>query len=179
MKETLVLSTKLAILSTMKHLYIIRHAKSDWSDPTLDDFDRGLNGRGKKSIPIMGHALREKGICPDLILASPAKRAKLTAQGLSQQLSYDGVIRFDDSLYFCNPSHWIETIQTVEDSCETLFVIGHNPELTELVNQLQDEYIDNVPTLGIVGLQIDVNKWASLSPAHIKKAFFIYPKMYQ
>ncbi len=69
----------------MKKLHLIRHAKSDWSNPILDDFDRPLNKRGKKNAPFMGKILRDKGVNPDLIISSPAYRARETAKKNSKK----------------------------------------------------------------------------------------------
>ncbi len=76
----------------MKTLYIIRHAKSSWKDTTLDDFDRSLNKRGKLNAPLMGDRLKSKNIVPDLILSSPAKRAKKTAKIIAEKVEYARVI---------------------------------------------------------------------------------------
>ncbi len=184
-KDSLVQLTKVwiyssifAILSAMKTLYLIRHAKSDWSDPALNDFDRGLNKRGKRSIPLMAKALKEKGVMPDLILASAAKRAKKTAKGLARELGYSEEIRFDESLYFTEPETMMEKIRNVDHSCETLFLIGHNPEITELSNILTETYIDNIPTLGIVSIALAIEKWKEVEKGKGKMQAFIFPRMF-
>ncbi|BAF72842.1 SixA phosphatase family protein [Sulfurovum sp. NBC37-1] len=162
----------------MKKLYLIRHAKSDWSDLSKNDFDRGLNKRGKRSIPIMAKALREKGIIPDLILSSSAKRAKKTAKGLSKALHYEGKIFFNEGLYFTEPEEMIEMVRNVDDRYQSLFLIGHNPEMTELANILTEVYIDNTPTLGIVAISFDIQKWNDIGRGKGKMEAFIFPKMF-
>ncbi len=163
----------------MKNLYLIRHAKSDWGDPSLEDFERGLNKRGKRNIPIMGKALREKRVNPDLIISSSAKRAKRTAKGLAKELGYKKDILFLKELYFCEPETWFNVIQEIDDKYKTVFIIGHNPEITEVSNMLIDDYIDNVPTLGILGFKVGVNKWKKFERENAILDFFIYPKMYR
>jgi phosphohistidine phosphatase len=162
----------------MKKLYLIRHAKSDWSDLSKRDFDRGLNKRGKLSIPLMAKALKQKGVIPDLILSSAAKRAKRTAKGLAKELEYRGEIYFDEALYFTEPEEMMEGIREVDDSYETLFLIGHNPEMTELSNTMTDTFIDNIPTLGIVGLTLSIEKWKEFEAHKAKIDFFVFPKMF-
>lgn len=162
----------------MKTLYIIRHAKSDWSDPMLEDFDRGLNKRGKKSIPVMGEALRDHDVKPELIISSTAKRALLTAQGLAKELKYKKKIEEEVSLYLCEKEQWLETIASIDDKYDSVFIVGHNPEITDLVNSLIDDYIDNIPTLGIVAFKVASKKWKKFSAEKIKMDFFIYPKMF-
>lgn len=83
----------------MKRLYIIRHAKSSWSDMGLDDFDRGLNKRGRLDAPKMGLRLKNKGVMPDIILSSSAKRAKKTAKIIAEFIGFSKKIKFRDTLY--------------------------------------------------------------------------------
>jgi phosphohistidine phosphatase len=163
----------------MKNLYLIRHAKSDWSDESKSDFDRGLNKRGRKAILTMAHALKEKKIMPDLILSSSAKRTKLTAQGLAKKIGYKGEIKYIDTLYMAEPETIYSLIKNINDSYDTLFVIGHNPETTELSNLITDYYIDNVPTLGIVALKLPIDHWEKFNIREGEMEFFIYPKMFK
>ncbi len=162
----------------MKNLYLIRHAKSDWSDESKSDFDRGLNRRGEKAILIMANALKEKKVMPDLILSSSAKRAKLTAKGLAKKIGYRGEIKYIDALYMAEPETIQELIKDINNKYDTLFVVGHNPETTEFSNMMVDDYIDNVPTLGIVALEIPIDHWKKFKLTEGKTEFFIYPKMF-
>ncbi len=134
----------------MKKLYLIRHAKSDWSDASKDDFERGLNTRGGKAI--------------------------LTAQGLSKNIAYKGKLKYLDALYFAAPQ---EIIKEIKNKHDTVFIVGDNPETTELIDLMVDEYIDNVPTLGIVALNISVKQWRKFKPEKTTLDFFIYPKMFK
>lgn len=163
----------------MKNVYLIRHAKSDWSDESKSDFERGLNKRGKKAILIMANALKEKKVMPDLILCSSAKRTKLTAKGLAKEMDYTGEIKYTDTLYMTEPETVMTLIHDIDDKYTTLFIIGHNPETTELSNMLTNAYIDNVPTLGLVAIQFSVDCWKNLKIGEGKLTFFIYPKMFK
>jgi len=163
----------------MKNLYLIRHAKSDWSDESKSDFERGLNRRGEKAIFTMADALKEKKIIPDLILSSSAKRAKLTAEGLAKNTGYRGKIKYIDALYMADPETVLSLIKNVNNRHDTLFVVGHNPETTELSNMMIDGFIDNVPTLGIVALNVPIKHWKKFKPEEGKLKFFIYPKMFK
>ncbi len=163
----------------MKNLYLIRHAKSDWNDESKSDFDRGLNRRGEKAILTMAKALKEKKVMPDIILSSSAKRAKLTAKGLAKEIGYSGEIKYIDALYMAEPETIQGFIKDVNDKYDTLFVVGHNPETTELSNILTDNYIDNVPTLGIVALKLPIDDWKEFKIGKGKMQFFIYPKMFK
>ncbi len=162
----------------MKNLYLIRHAKSDWGDESKSDFERGLNKRGQKAILTMAHALKEKKVMPDLILSSSAKRAQLTAEGLAKEIGYRGKIKYIDALYMAETLDVISIIKEIKDKYDNVFIIGHNPETTELTDLMLDDYIDNVPTLGIVALKLPLKHWQKFKPEKIKLNFFIYPKMY-
>ena len=163
----------------MKNLYLIRHAKSDWNDESKSDFDRGLNRRGEKAILTMAKALKEKKVMPDIILSSSAKRAKLTAKGLAKEIGYSGEIKYIDALYMAEPETIQGFIKDVNDKYDTLFVVGHNPETTELSNILTDNYIYNIPTLGIVALELPIDDWKAFKVGKGKMQFFIYPKMFK
>jgi len=162
----------------MKNLYLIRHAKSDWSDGSQSDFERGLNKRGEKAILVMAKALKEKKIMPDLILCSSAKRTKLTAKGLAKKIGYNGKIKYIDALYMAEPETIQELIKDINNTVNTLFIVGHNPETTELSNMLINDYIDNVPTLGIVALKLPIDDWKAFKFGKGEMQFFIYPKMF-
>lgn len=126
----------------------------------------------------MGKVLKEMGIKPDLIISSSAKRAKKTAKGLAEELGYKGKILFLDELYMCEPHQWFDTIQHIDNKYENVFIVGHNPEITEVTNMLIDDYIDNIPTLGIVAFDVAAKKWKKFERQKAKIQFFIYPKMY-
>jgi phosphohistidine phosphatase len=162
----------------MKKLYLIRHAKSDWNDESENDFERGLNVRGEKAIDTMAEVLNKKAIKPDLILSSSATRAKLTTQGLSKKIDYKGKIKYLDILYLAEPLAVIEIIKKIKDKYDTVFIVGHNPETTELTDLMIDDYIDNVPTLGIVAFNVPVKHWKKFKPEKAKLDFYIYPKMF-
>ena len=163
----------------MKNVYLIRHAKSNWNDESKSDFERGLNKRGQKAIPTMANALKEKQIIPDLILSSAAKRTKLTAKGLAKEIGYTGEIQYTDTLYMAEPEEVLSLIQNMNDKYDTVFIVGHNPETTELSNIMTNCYIDNVPTLGIVAIKLPVSSWKHVVTEEGKLTFFIYPKMFK
>lgn len=163
----------------MKHIYLIRHAKSDWSKTGQNDFERGLSPRGKRDILVMANILKEKKIVPDYILSSSAKRAKRTAKGLRKHAGFDQKIVYRKELYMSTPEHIIDVIKTIDNTHKRVFIIGHNPEFTELVNLLLDDSIDTLPTLGIVGIRIAIKRWKKLSPKKARLDFFIYPKLFR
>jgi len=126
----------------------------------------------------MAEVLKEQKIMPDLILSSSAKRAKLTAEGLAKNIGYRGKIKYNDALYMAEPEEVITMIKEFKDKYNTVFIVGHNPETTEITELLIDETIDNVPTLGIVALNLSIAHWKKIKAENVKLDFFIYPKMF-
>ncbi|MGE4473182.1 histidine phosphatase family protein [uncultured Sulfuricurvum sp.] len=164
----------------MKTLYLIRHAKSDWSDESLSDFDRPLNKRGTKDAPLMGSKLSDKGVRPDLILSSPALRAKTTAEAFAKALSYPPEsIRFEHELYACDVETILSLIRGVSADIDTLFVFGHNPEFTEGANLITGGNIDNIPTCGVVEMRLKNDSWESIGKNSAELRSFDFPKKYR
>ena len=130
----------------MKTLVLIRHAKSDWSNPGLSDFDRPLNKRGLKDAPRVAQVLKGMGIHPELILTSPANRALTTATIMSEVFSYEsGTIDQVPSLYLGDPNDLEQTVLKRIDEVETLFLYAHNPGISIFASLLADKEI-GMPT---------------------------------
>jgi phosphohistidine phosphatase len=164
----------------MKTLILIRHAKSDWSNPFLHDFDRELNSRGLKDAPLMGTVLSHKNIHPDLILSSPALRAQTTAIEIARKLSFpEDAITYNSALYESDIETIFAIMQNVPDTCKTLIVFGHNPEFTECVNALCSADIENIPTCGVVAMRLKENSWKSVGFDSAELLFFDTPKQHR
>lgn len=163
----------------MKTLLVIRHAKSSWKDTSLSDFDRPLNKRGNRDAPMMAKALRSHAIKPDLILCSPAKRTTLTAEILAGSVGYDPKeIVYDPTLYLADTYTMLHAIHNVDNRISNLYLIGHNPGATELVNLLSNCDIDNLPTCGIFAITFETDNWKKVAADSGEMLFFDYPKRY-
>ena len=161
----------------MKTLYLVRHAKSSWDDPKLDDFERPLNERGLKDAPRMGRRLSDKGVSPDLIISSPAARAIATAKLISEELGYSKKnIQQARAMYHAGPGNLLDEIRKVDDKYETLVMVGHNPGITEFANDLLKESIGNIPTAGVVAGNLKINTWKETEFGCGKLLFFDFPK---
>jgi phosphohistidine phosphatase len=160
----------------MKTLVLIRHAKSDWSDFSVRDFDRKLNARGKRDAPIMGQRLAERHIQPDAFTVSTACRAKATARLMAPALGFSFAdINWKDELYLSSPSTMKSVIRQTADHVRTLALLAHNPGITELVCQLANTDIGNVPTCGVITLELPVDCWSEVSN-RARLLDFDYPK---
>lgn len=160
-------------------MYIIRHAKSGWENPGLTDFDRPLNDRGKHDAPRMGKRLKEKGVHPDLMLSSPAKRALSTCKRIAEALNYpEEKIVTDRNLYHADEEYLLATVKKISDKYHTVLLFGHNPGLTDLVNNLSndDANMINIPTCGVAAFSFHIQSWSRVEPGNGKFLFFDYPK---
>jgi phosphohistidine phosphatase len=159
----------------VKRLYLIRHAKSSWANIDLDDSARPLNKRGKKDGPEMAARLAKAGVRPDLIVASPAKRAKMTAICMAKGTGYDkGAIRYYDELYLGSLSYHLQLLEQLFRHVTVLFLVGHNNTLTELAEHLTGMSLGNVPTCGIVA--VEYTKQYENRFGAGKLLFFDFPK---
>ncbi len=162
----------------MKKLFIIRHAKSSWKDFSLDDFDRPLNKRGKLNAPFMGEILKEKNVVPDIIISSPALRAKTTAKIIAKKVKYSQKIIFKKDIYEIGESAIEKILKKLDDENSVVFLFGHNPDL----NMLAEEYVgfdENISTCGIVEIEFDCKRWKDISSENAKFISFDYPKRYK
>ncbi len=145
----------------MKTLTIVRHAKSDWSDPGLRDRDRPLNKRGKRDAPEMGRRIKDAGIRPSLILSSPAKRAWSTAKAVADAIGYPReFLQKEDSLYLASVNRILDVLVAQDDRFNHIMLFGHNPGLTEFANFLVPGLTGNLPTAGVVSVEIDSDDWS-------------------
>lgn len=160
----------------MKKLVIIRHAKSSWDEPFLNDHERPLADRGLRDAPKMGNRLKKADIFPDAIISSNAERAKATALITAEQVKFPThKIRFTPNLYHASAATILSEIKKTDNSVKTLFVFGHNPGQNDLIWKLGGE-IDNLPTSGQFGFKFDVDNWSDIDSKNAKVWFFDYPK---
>jgi phosphohistidine phosphatase len=161
----------------MKKLYLVRHAKSSWKHPDLDDFERPLSKRGKRDGPIMGRFLRDKDILLDILISSPAVRAKKTAKIIAKNLAYSkNKIKFDHDIYEASTKDLLIIFSNINDKHNTVMLVGHNPSMTYLANMLASCRIDNIPTCGIVCIELNITSWKEISENCGELIFFEYPK---
>jgi phosphohistidine phosphatase len=167
----------------MKELILIRHAKSSWNHPGLGDFDRPLNGRGERDAPLMGGVLASQGPCPDHIIASPAKRARMTAIAIAEAIGFPtDAIEWREPLYLASPDTLFAQIRHVDSGIKRLALIAHNPGLTVLANRLAAKTgsgTANLPTCGIARFQLEINAWSEAGPECIVTAAFDNPKQHR
>lgn len=161
----------------MKHLWLARHAKSDWSEEGLSDFDRELNKRGLRDAPAMGRWLAARGVKPQVMVTSPARRALHTAELLAEGMGFSKAFIFHEPrIYEAHTGELQEIIEESDDNLDHLMLVGHNPGMTQLVNILGGGPLDNLPTCSIAALTYDVESWAAAGSGLPVKAEIWRPK---
>jgi len=157
----------------MKKLILVRHAKSSWKDPDLSDFERPLNKRGKNDAPVMGKRLKKLGVKPDIIISSTAVRASSTAKIFCEEMGLpEEKLIFDRNLYAAGEDEMLKVLNSLDDKIKTVMLFAHNPGLTDLSNLLSDDFIDNIPTAGVVSLTFKEESWSDLRSQCCNIEFF-------
>jgi len=165
----------------MKTILLLRHAKSSWSNPGLDDFDRPLAERGLKDAPRMGKFLKKIGYKPDYLVSSPAQRARETSLLCLEGMKNDkSIIKWDENLYFGLPRKYVEAIQKTPDNCDLMMIVGHNPLMESTASILSDSSESSafrMPTAGLICLESYALHWKNIKPGTCQVKWMIIPKV--
>ena len=163
----------------MKTIYLIRHAESSWKSATQIDYERPINTRGKKDISTISSKLKEQEIKLDFIVSSSAKRTTQTSLLICDSLGLsNNIVKYEDKVYEAPLTDLIEVINDLPNEYNVVALIGHNPSITYLSNYLTENYIDNIPTCGVVKIELEINNWNEIIKGIGLQKFFIYPKMF-
>jgi len=169
----------------IKTLYLLRHAKSDWSDPRLEDFDRPLSPRGRRAGRAIGQAMHAKGLIPAAILCSAARRALDTWDLVGPFLGGRSQVKVLRSLYLASPSRLLATLQRLPAALPSALLLGHNPGLAGLARQLAGpdskkgaltRLSEKYPTAALAVFHVDVEDWADLGPGAGRLIDFLRPR---
>lgn len=158
----------------MKTIYFIRHAKSD-QKTGCPDMERTLSERGEKNAVFMANRLKKYSALPDIIISSPAKRAFMTAKIISDILDIKS-IETEQKLYMTSVKTYLDAIHKIDDNHNAIFIVGHNPIITSVCEELSGFSFGNMPTCGIFCIDFDVESFADISKNSGKKRFFNFPK---
>lgn len=161
----------------MKKLLLVRHAKSDWEDLSLADFDRPLNQRGHKAAPEMAERLLKRKIIPQHLVTSPALRALTTAKYFADVLGFKKKeIEQNQAIYEASASTLLEVINNFDNRYDFIALFGHNPGLTNISIVLSNSDIYNIPTCGTVLIEFPFEDWKMISSGTGAQIFYDYPK---
>lgn len=161
----------------MKKLLLIRHAKSDWDDPNLPDFQRPLNDRGHKNAPEMARRILKKGLIPQLMVSSPAIRAITTAEYFAEVLGIKkSAIVQEPAIYEASSGTFLNSIHKQDNRYDFIAFFGHNPGITNLVINLSKADIYNIPTCGAALIEFPLDDWKMISEGTGHLKLYDFPK---
>lgn len=152
----------------MKRLLILRHAKSSWKDPDLPDHDRPLNKRGRHDAPLIGKLLKDEDLEPDVIVSSPAIRAKKTAQLVAKECKYKGEIVINKALYGAEPKDYLKILGWISDTYKTVLIVGHSPTVEETIEMITNSSDVIMPTCALAHIRLPIENWADINKQKIK-----------
>jgi len=151
--------------SINKTLYLLRHAKSDWNDRTLSDFERPLNKRGIAQVPQITAVLATKNNVPQVIVSSPANRALSTAKIVAVSIGInESEIGSEKRIYEANIFTLMYLLQETSNEIDCLLLVGHNPGMSGLVNTLSKQKAAPIPTCALIELSLEIDAWEDLAP---------------
>ncbi len=168
----------------MKKLILLRHAKSSWDDPGLDDHDRVLNRRGKAAVPVIGGWLSSRRHIPDLVLCSSAVRTRQTIDGLRKAIAGIPAPIIEADLYHASPERMLERLRALPRTCSTVMLVGHQPGIGSLTRQLADgtetrrcrRAFEHFPTAAAAVLELTADDWRNLHYGSARFTDFAKPK---
>lgn len=166
----------------MKHLTLIRHAKSSWAHASLSDFDRPLNPRGLADAPQMGARLRAMNLPPvDRMIHSPAQRARTTADLIAQGWGLAPECRTEaPQIYEASLDTLLTLVRGLDDADHHVVLVGHNPGFEQLAGVLVPEFSgdgEKFPTCGVCLIELEVDHWSAVNKGGALRHEFLYPKM--
>jgi phosphohistidine phosphatase len=145
----------------VRSLLLLRHAKSSWKEPGLDDHDRPLNKRGKQDAPRMGRFLGQRRLIPDVIISSTAVRARTTAEEVARHCGFGGEVQRTERLYLAEPAEILDLLAGLTSDPRIAMVVGHNPGMTELLELLTGKS-RHVPTAALAHIALPIEQWSEL-----------------
>jgi phosphohistidine phosphatase len=159
----------------MKTLLLLRHAKSSWKENGVKDFDRPLNQHGLKAAPTIGRLLRKRKLRLDLVLSSPAERARQTTQLVLDAAGLKTELRYDERIYEASGARLLEIISQLDDEADVVMMVGHNPGFEELLEALTGE-ARSLSTAALACVELDIEKWSKVRPGVNRLDWLVKPK---
>jgi len=168
----------------MKRLAILRHAKSSWDDPALDDFNRPLNKRGWNAARRMGGELSDRGLSFDQVLASTAVRVRETIEGVSEKFDLGASTEFDRGIYLASEATLFSRVRALAESTMAPLIVGHNPGLERLLIGLthndsrgfRARVAEGYPTAAFAIVELPTDEWAQAEPGSGQLVELIFPR---
>ncbi|MDX2317444.1 MAG: histidine phosphatase family protein [Hyphomicrobiaceae bacterium] len=154
----------------MLTLSLLRHAKSSWKNPSLPDRERPLAARGITDAPLMGRAITERGIDPELVLCSSARRTVDTLSLVLPELKVEPSVVYEDALYHASAAEMLHRLRDVQPGANRVMMVGHNPGIQRLAldligsgpKHMRNHLMEKYPTAGLVVINFTAGLWSSV-----------------
>ncbi len=158
----------------MKTLFLIRHAKSSWSDTLLDDIERPLKRKGKQDAFNMAQFVKRFIKHPLIIISSPAIRATQTAEIFCESIFpvKEHYVRPEMNLYPGTSTAWLSIIKQLDNQSDNAMLFGHNPGITEVAMMLSAEFSGYMGTCSVICLEFNTDQWTDASNTNSRLVFF-------
>jgi len=155
----------------VKRLTLMRHGDAQWKDPEVEDFARPLNRRGNSEVEGMARRITELALAPDLIIASPARRAQQTAEIIARELALlPRVVRCEEALYLAGAQEILQLVRAIGPRVPHLMIIGHNPGVSELAQMLLPrQELGGLGTAALCSITFDIKEWKAVGAAVVKE----------
>jgi phosphohistidine phosphatase len=169
-------------VTLVRTVILLRHGKSSWSDPTIDDLDRPLAPRGKRASRLIAKYMRRKKIRPALVLCSPSLRTRQTLEAIESSLGKKSAVELAPQLYAATETELLERLRALPDSVASVMLIGHNPGLHDLARALASRGSDlprleeKFPTGALATLVVEGDTWAGLEPGDAELVHYVVPR---
>jgi len=160
----------------MKTILFARHAKSNWNEDGISDFDRPLNEKGQSDAPLMAKYLQQCGYLIHEIMSSDAARALATAEEYKKRLTPDTPVVLNHSIYLASHLDIVDIIKTLPAKKSTIMLVGHNPTMTDVVNYYAENGVTDMPSCSVAIVQFDVSNWHDIKKGSGDLLAFEYPK---
>jgi phosphohistidine phosphatase len=162
----------------MKTVYIVRHGKAIHASANVADAERMLTDTGVARTFSVAQYMAESKPVIDQIISSPAERAYATALIIADKLGYQASkIKTDDKLFTGDDKDTLDIIEGLDDSINSVMIVGHNPIITQVANQFAEPKLESLPTTGVVSVHLEAEKWADLKRAKVIQNFTVWPGM--
>jgi phosphohistidine phosphatase len=154
-----------------RHILLLRHAKSAWDDPELDDYERPLAPRGRRAAAVMGVYLRDEGLVPDQVLCSAAARGRETWAGAARALAPPPPVEYDPALYMAPPERLLRRLRKLPDTVGSVLLVGHEGGVDALARRLtgrgeaalRRKLAEKFPTAALAVIAVEADHWRDLA----------------
>lgn len=167
-----------------RRILLLRHAKSAWDEPGLEDYDRPLAPRGRRAAAVMGVYIRDEDLVPDLVLCSGARRAQETWETAAHELPQAPAVEHDPALYMVTAERLLKRLKTLPATVKTVLVVGHEGGVDVLARRLVNDGAaplrrrlgEKFPTAALAVVAVELDDWSTLAEKSGSLTRFAAPK---